>query len=466
MFADPAVVKSALEDLCEKCRKGHHPHPRQKHPLEVTIVGLLGTMSIYPKVQMWCLNALKFVGSSEKSIPPVLQRLESSEKSIQILASGTACIYMLSPENAHQIIKSKTPVSRKIEYLAAAQVIPPKDIPFKPPTIVIDNDPVDIIKTALLLEGLGKAIPNLFHPRLENIELLRALMNHDDSIVAQYSYWALVENEQYGFKDISVKIPDIFSLPDNVRVWVYRLIANACADTKIARDLLIECVNDNLDKARESVSKGLLEVYHPQISELIINRLFEEKEEYIKDNLIFHMARFSERDKKYEGIILSEFPNFKKNMKDAILELVKQTPIYVELRKLEADNGNNLFFNGDYILGNKVDLSGAHISGNNISIAGNDSKIEQSIHMIPAESIEEVDGYIQEVEAVIEALPVENDAETIKKLENSKADIKKYRLLPSKENLNKVIENIKWIDETYKSVKDMEIVKQVAPLGK
>lgn len=462
---DPVVIKSALEDFCEKCRKGYPPYPKLKRSLELTIVGLLGTKSNYPKIQMWCLNALKFVGSPKESIPPILQKLESSEKSIQILASGTACIYMLSPETAHQVIKNKTPVSRKIEYLAAAQVIPPKNILFAPPIIKIDVDSVDIIKTALLLEGLGKATPNLFHPQLENIKLLRALMNHDDSIVAQYAYWALSENERYGFGDIPANISDIFSMPKNVRVWVYRLIANACNDSKVARDLLAECVVDKCDKARESISKGLLEVYHPQISELIINWLFNETEEYIKENLIFHIARFSENDKRYANVIVSGFSAYKENIKDTILELVKQTSTYVELKKFEPNDGLNFSFKGDFIMGNKVDLSGANISSANVSITGGDSNIEQNIHLIPNESVEEVDGYIQEVENVIEALPIKGDAETVKRLEDTKTDIKQYRLLQSKEHLNKVIENLIWIDEKYKSVKDMETIKQVKSLG-
>lgn len=248
LSSDPSVVKSALEDLCANCRKGCFPYPSLKHTLEITIIGLLGAMSIHPKIQMWCLNALTFVGSAKYSIPPVLIHLENSGHDTQILASGTACIYKLSKE-PHKIIKNKTDVPRKIEYLAAAQIIPPNQILFAPPIISIDSDPVDIIKTAVLLEGMGKSTANLFHPKLENIDLLRALMKHHDDIVVQYSYWALVENEQYGFEDISVKIPDIFFMPSNVRVWVYRLIASACGETKIARDLLAECVAIKRGKA-------------------------------------------------------------------------------------------------------------------------------------------------------------------------------------------------------------------------
>lgn len=220
------------------------------------------------------------------------------------------------------------------------------------------------------------------------------------------------------------------------------------------------------DKARESTSKGLLDVYHPQTSELITAWLFEQKEEYIRNNLIFHIAKFCELDLRYASVIESEFASLNKSTKDTIFELVKKTSTYGVLKKLDAKDSTNLFFEGDNIMGSKMDFSGSKITGNNVSIAAGDSKIEQNISLISDENREDVDEYIEEVEDVIDSLSAEHDTEIVRRIDDAKNEIKKFKALPSKENLNRIIENVTWIDDKFKTMKDLEMVKHAKPLGK
>jgi len=456
---DPVIVKSALEDLCENNRRGKRIFPKAKNGIETTVVGVLGTMAQHRKVQMWSLNALKHIGTKERAIRPVVKALNDTGGNIQVQAAGAACLYTLS-NTAHDIIKKQTPVTRKVEYLAAAQILKPDDIPFKAPTIYINKDKSDVVKTAILLEGFGKAVPNLFHPNHTNITLLRELMCHDDEKIVQYCYWALAENGRYSFSDIPVNIPDIFTMPDNVRVWVYRLVAEAARDAKFIAELFVQCTKDTYSKARESLSKGLLLVYNVNLGPDVINWFVNEPNEYTKNNLLFHMARFSNENDDYKQIILHEYGNLNSQLKESILELVKGTEVYQKL--ILSNSQFSLSFSGDLVMGNKVNVS--EVSGNNVNISGGDGKIKQ-ILQIPDARLPELESHIGEIEVLLEELPAEDSSEEMVKIAAAKEDIKKVKALPSKDNIDGLVEKLQWLDEKYTAIADLNIGDKVKQLG-
>ena len=72
--------------------------------------------------------------------------------------------------------------------------------------------------------GLDRAPPHLFHLKHDNAAIVKVLGGHHDSVVTQYSIWAITENPGLGLANLGVPLHTIEQQPGNVRAWMFQLV--------------------------------------------------------------------------------------------------------------------------------------------------------------------------------------------------------------------------------------------------
>lgn len=214
-------TKRALQELSGSLRSGLRVHPNQVIGLEQIVVGALDTRSD-DKIRRWALNALARFGRTS-ALGAIRSALIKYRNAPLTSAAAIAAIYGIADEPA-KLLKGLKTFDPIMLNLAALQHQTPSELDLRDISVNTEQASPDILQLALILVGLNRAPPNLFDPRHTNADLVKALGNHDNAIVSQYSIWAITENSELGLGDLGVDIRDVESYPSNVRSWIYRLI--------------------------------------------------------------------------------------------------------------------------------------------------------------------------------------------------------------------------------------------------
>lgn len=212
---DPVRTKRALQEVCKHYRDGYRVHPSQLNGLEQSIVGLLYTQASDEKVRRWALNALARLGREPQCMEAILATLKKYDNEPQTSAAAIAAIFRMSPK-ASRILK-KLSFDEQMITLAALQHVDVHKLDISALPIDVEKASPDLLKLALVVVGLDRAPPNMMHPRYENSALVKALGEHHDNVVAQYTAWAITENPSLKLGDLGVDIRLVEDQPSNVR---------------------------------------------------------------------------------------------------------------------------------------------------------------------------------------------------------------------------------------------------------
>ena len=231
---DPTTVKRGLQDICAifRVRGVNLLTETVRNELELTLLGLLHKKSNDPKILMWTLNALSFVGRSEGCLEAIKLCIEHNEESPSLIASGIAALQRIfGQDDIRPLTKN---CNEQVVTLASLRHLPYKSVDIESSRVDVEKSSPDLLRLALILVGTDKAPPNLFDPHHENNAIIKALGKHDDTIVRQYSCWAVVENPNLNLDDLGIEICNIQDHPSNVRAWMYEAFckqAPASAET-------------------------------------------------------------------------------------------------------------------------------------------------------------------------------------------------------------------------------------------
>src|SRR5690606_22020246 len=128
--------------------------------------------------------------------------------------------------------------------------------------INVDTADDEVLKLALITVGLNKAFENMFHPRHSNAELVKALGQHNNRIVKQYSVWSVIENTNLSIEDLGIPFSGLDIEPSNVQAKMLQLGAEKIVDLKERQEVIRKGSYLTAVDAREGLAKGLLSVYY------------------------------------------------------------------------------------------------------------------------------------------------------------------------------------------------------------
>ncbi|MDE1918346.1 MAG: hypothetical protein KGJ57_09240 [Sphingomonadales bacterium] len=332
---DAGSRKAGLQRLCAHHRAGSLL--MNPVPYRTFILGLLNDES--DKVRRWALNALALFGTSREATP-ILRAIEDFRSSPDTLGAAISALSVLmSPEDFNRALKSRDlPLEGSTLFAAAQQN--PKFIPLlKRGGINIDKAaPIDL-RMATILVGLNKAPYRIFSPRHTNAAMIGQLNNHDDRIVAQYSVWATVESPVLGLTHLKLPLRDTEAQPENVRGWIYRLIASDPGTAAKHSDILQTGSTDASTNARFGLAEGLVRTAFPGVDDIAVNWFLKESNDSVRQILLEHMAQFSNQFPRYgqvvEGIYRSADHN---SLTRARLEAAAQgTKLYGTLKTIDLN---------------------------------------------------------------------------------------------------------------------------------
>jgi hypothetical protein len=328
---DPENKKSGLQRLCKLYRSGLTL--RYPHVFRQNLNGLLFNGS--PKVRRWSLNAVALAGRRADNLQAVLDCVEHYQDDPEILVAGVPALFGLSTENE----VSKLLLQRKIPLegatlLASAQYSVGHRAQLRRSRINIDRAGSLELRMASLLVGMDKAPNNLFDAKHANKVVIGRLNGHNDSLVAQYSVWAIAENPGLGVGDLTIPLKDIESLPPNVRGWIYRLVTADDATAAAHLEYVVLGSEDQSGEAREGLAIGIRNVFVDGLDQTTFNWLPDEPIQRIRQRLLEHMAACAERCPAYLTPVLETYRDSDKASQIRLEGAAQGTSTYRELRRI------------------------------------------------------------------------------------------------------------------------------------
>ena len=363
---DPVRTKRALQEICKHYRSGFCCPPALLTGLEQSVVGLLYTQRGDEKVRRWALNTLARLGREQNCLEAILHTLKNYESEPQTSAAAIAAIFRLSRRAA--LLLQRLSFDEQMVTLAALQHVDAQKLDLSALPLDTEKASPDLLKLALVLVGLDRAPPNMLHPRHENAALVKALGGHHDNVVAQYTVWAITENPSLTLNDIGIDIQLVEQQPDNVRGWIFRLIAMSPEDAERNFEYIELGCRDPSEEARMGLAIGLKETYFDGLEALILDWFLNEGDGEIRQRLIDHMIRQASECPNYEQIVTEIYEKepassaFRNRMEAA----AAGTPLYSKFRRAEVAD---LFGGGARVTNNTYNISGG-VQGGAVSIGG------------------------------------------------------------------------------------------------
>jgi hypothetical protein len=232
-----------------------------------------------------------------------------------------------------------------VRVLAALQHIDAAKLDQSGLPINIEIATPDVLKLGLIVVGLDRAPANLFHPRHSNPEIVKVLGRHHDSVVSQYTVWAIAENDSLGLSELGIPISSIETRPPNVRSWMFQLIAMSPATAKANLEYIELGAGDPHPEARLGLAVGLRETFYDGIEPLVLDWFYSESDQEVSQSLLDHFIRQSQKCQNYEetAIEFHERAGVGSVARQRMEAYAAGTPLYGKLQQISYDGSNDLF---------------------------------------------------------------------------------------------------------------------------
>ena len=175
--------------------------------------------------------------------------------------------------------------------LAAMQTVAPKLLDAVSLAIDIDTADAELLKLALVVLGLNRDIQHLLHPRHDNGAIVRALGQHDDPIVRQYSVWAVIENTRLGVEYLGIPFDGINGSRLMCRRSSFSSLPKRSQIQSRQQDLIIAGTNLPSVEAREGLAMGLAHSFYDGLQDVTIPWARTESDDRVLLPLAEHFAR-------------------------------------------------------------------------------------------------------------------------------------------------------------------------------
>ncbi|UWQ43941.1 CHAT domain-containing protein (plasmid) [Leisingera aquaemixtae] len=342
---DDRRKKVALQEIARVYRSGGFFAQGTRNGLELIINGLLSAHQD-PKVTRWCLNCLAQMGTRSGSMQSVERVLSQQVGDPEIIAAAVAAAAKLYAGRLDECAALGS-VQPEIRTLAALQVTPPSKLDLNGFQITVENADDEVLKLALITVGLNRAFENMFHPRFSNGELVRALGQHDNIIVKQYSVWSVIENRGLSIDDLGIPFSRLEEEPPNVQSKLLQLAAEQVIDHQERQHIIRRGSFLPTVEAREGLAKGLLHQFYDGVHEITLDWFEFEGSYRVKELLAEHFARFGTEFPPYQDKAL-ELLEADEKLKTRLYVGAESTPLFGKLKANDLREGTRDLFADEF----------------------------------------------------------------------------------------------------------------------
>lgn len=318
--------------------------PEERRDFEVE-AGYLAVNSLDPKVVRWSLNTIARLGTQQGSAHSVTAALSRHAGDPEITGSAIAALAALYRGQIPDLPQGAE-VSPEIRTLAAMQTVTAAQLGETQLRIDIDKADPELLKLALIVVGLNRDIQHLLHPRHENGTIVHALGEHDDSIVRQYSVWAVIENCRLGLKHLGIPFEKTESELENVQAKLLELGASSITDSSQRHELILVGSNFPSLLARQGLAKGLLHSFYDGLEGITLDWFDTEGEARVRVLLAEHFGRFADRLPSYETKA-TELAEEGGDLRRHVLLGADGSPLYRKLQQEQPAIGDLFASEGD-----------------------------------------------------------------------------------------------------------------------
>lgn len=429
------ATKRALQEICRLYRHGWRIIQDQLIGIENGIIGLTFS-SADPKVRRWALNTIAQVGRERTCREAILHALRVYNDDAEVLASAIAALYRLCRSASDDLRSLGLP--ERMVALAALQHVSADELDLTCLPIRVDTADPELMKLGLIIVGLNKAPENIFEPRHDNASIVRALGNHHDPIVSQYSIWAIVENEGLGLKDLGVPLKNIESLPRNVAAWVYQLIGANLPSVSDHQEYIRLGMTDDSPEVRLGLAIGIKESFSEASVSLVLDWFTREMDPEVREQVLDHLIRQSSRSGSYTSHVLAEFERAGEGARDRMLATAAGLPLYSRLSAIKYGRGDGLFTGVAPV---QQTFNIGNIQGGAVSVGGDARQTGDVANSYNQQTLEVIRGHLADAEREIRSSVA--DMETKK---GAIGAIEAAQKEPTKDNLSRAVEALQRVE--------------------
>lgn len=334
LIGDNLQVKRVLQEVVSHYRRGNVFTSEDRHSIEIIVVGLLNTKKSDEKVRRWCLIVLIYVGGPS-CVDAVFNTLKEYYNEPRTVAAIVA-VLMKIRNDGETLLQSSGLVDPKLAFLSALQV---RDFEGRAKfRVSIDESQPHELMLGLLSVGLNTAPQHLFDPDHSNPSIVKELSRHDISEVSQYAVWAITENKSLSLDDLGLDLTEIDRFPDNVRSWVFRLIAEKPDFARNNLDYLEAGASDPDKESRINLALGLRDTYFDGIEGFVLDWFTNEDDIDVRTHIIDHLVLNSAKAVTYKGwcTTIFEDPNSSTLLRERMKARAARLPLFRELARLEV----------------------------------------------------------------------------------------------------------------------------------
>jgi hypothetical protein len=162
-------------------------------------------------------------------------------------------------------------------------------------------------------------------------------------VVSQYSVWAITENSSLSVSDLGVDLPNIDGLPENVRGWVYRLLAMSEDATRKHLDLIEHGSKDDSVEARSGLALGLKDTFFDKLAMVVLIWLTAERDPQVRQNLLDHVITHSSRSTVYADHAVDAYLRASDSERERMRGTAVRTQLFPTFRQIDYRAEGDLF---------------------------------------------------------------------------------------------------------------------------
>ena len=340
------------------------------------------------------MNAIALVGHKQTNLMATLDAIERDRSDEDILGAGIAALVALTqPDDLLVLLKSIDVPLQGTTLLAAAQQTDAFNTKVTAHRVNPDRGGAPELRMATVLIGLDKAPEHLLSMNHPNSLVIGSLNEHNDCLVAQYSVWAICESPKLSLSHLGTPLKNIDKRPDNVRGWIFQLIASDAKTAKEHREYLLLGSEDPSERARLGLAIGLQATYFDGLEEITIDWLGAEESDAVRSSILDHMASNNESCPAYGEAVIDAYRNANVgSLVRARLEAAsRRTSLFGDLRRIAIRNETYSLFpeqplmqGGVTIVNKDGNINIGAIAGGNVNVSGNINTTQYNIDQAQA----------------------------------------------------------------------------------
>jgi len=162
-------------------------------------------------------------------------------------------------------------------------------------------------------------------------------------MVSQYSVWAITENPSLSIADLGIDLSKVSGCPDNVRGWVYRLIAMSHAHCLEHLDFIEVATKDPSIEARLGLGHGVRDTFFDQLVPVVLEWLTRELNAEVRQEILDHVITHADRSPVYVDHAVYAYGRAGQADRERMKGAAVKTALFPRFRQIDFKAEGDLF---------------------------------------------------------------------------------------------------------------------------